>query len=120
MLKTGCHWELLPGEYSPKSTVHRRYLLWKKKKVFYRFFRKTLARQWCILIPPFDWQKWCAKISKAGKYKFSKITALCNEQGQIQAFELGTGGQSDHKAIEPMTLPLRPVEYDPTLEPVDS
>ena len=35
-LRTGCQWELLPNEYPPKSTVHRRYLLWKKKKVFYR------------------------------------------------------------------------------------
>lgn len=41
VLKTGCQWELLPVEYPPKSTVHRRYLLWKKAKVFYRLFRKT-------------------------------------------------------------------------------
>lgn len=40
-LKTGCQWELLPGEYPPKSTVHRRYLVWKKARVFYRLFRKT-------------------------------------------------------------------------------
>jgi transposase len=38
-------------------------------------------------------------VSKAGKYKTTKITALCNEQGQIQNFEIGKGGESDHKAI---------------------
>jgi transposase len=41
VLKTGCQWDLLPGCYPPKSTVHDRYLLWKKQRVFYRLFRKT-------------------------------------------------------------------------------
>jgi transposase len=41
VLKTGCQWEMLPNEYPPKSTVHRRYLVWKKARVFYRLFRKT-------------------------------------------------------------------------------
>jgi len=40
-LKTGCQWEYLPDGYPPKSTVHDRFLLWKKEKVFYRLFRKT-------------------------------------------------------------------------------
>lgn len=38
-------------------------------------------------------------MSKAGKYKTTKITALCNEAGQIQAIELSNGGESDHKAV---------------------
>mgnify|MGYP006228832977 CR=1 FL=1 len=41
VLKTGCQWEMLPKEYPPKSTVHKRYLVWKKARVFYRLFRKT-------------------------------------------------------------------------------
>ena len=41
VLKTGCQWSMLPSCYPPRSTVHRRYLLWKKQKVFYRLFRKT-------------------------------------------------------------------------------
>jgi transposase len=41
VLKTGCQWDLLPECYPPKSTVHDRFLLWKKQKVFYRLFRKT-------------------------------------------------------------------------------
>jgi len=45
VLKTGCQWELLPGEYPPKSTVHRRYLIWKKARVFYRLFRKTRCKE---------------------------------------------------------------------------
>lgn len=28
--------------------------------------------------------------------------ALCNEEGQIQKFEVGNGGESDHKAINPI------------------
>ena len=44
-LKTGCQWELLPGEYPPKSTVHRRYKVWKKARVFYRLFRKTRCKE---------------------------------------------------------------------------
>jgi hypothetical protein len=27
---------------------------------------------------------------------------LCNERGQIQAIEIAPGGQSDHKAVEPI------------------
>jgi transposase len=46
-------------------------------------------------------------VSKAGKYKSTKITALCNEQGQIQQIELGNGGESDHKAV------LRIIPYIP-------
>jgi len=53
-------------------------------------------------MPPFGWQKGGAKISRAGKFKSSKITALCNAQGQIQYFEIGNGGESDHKAIIPI------------------
>ena len=41
-------------------------------------------------------------VSKAGKFKSSKITALCNEGGQIQSFEIGPGGENDHKAIKPI------------------
>ena len=49
---------------------------------------------------PFGWQKGGSKISRAGKFKSSKITALCNAKGQIQQFEIGNGGESDHKAIK--------------------
>ena len=28
--------------------------------------------------------------------------ALCNEDGQIQQFDLGDGGESDHKAVKPI------------------
>ena len=28
--------------------------------------------------------------------------ALCNEDGQIQQFEMGNGGESDHKAVKPI------------------
>lgn len=54
VLKTGCQWELLPVEYPPKSTVHRRYLLWKKAKVFYRLFRKTRCQDPAQAVVPID------------------------------------------------------------------
>lgn len=41
VLKTGCQWELLPGEYPPKSTVHRRFLVWHKAGFFRKLFKKT-------------------------------------------------------------------------------
>jgi IS5 family transposase len=50
----------------------------------------------------YGWQKGGNKISKAGKYKSSKIMALCNEHGQIQHVEIGNGGESDHKAVKPI------------------
>jgi IS5 family transposase len=52
------------------------------------------------LIQPSGWQKGGRLISKAGKFKSSKITALCNEEGQIQDFEIGNGGESDHRAVK--------------------
>ena len=58
-------------------------------------------------MPRFVWQKGGDKISKAGKFKASKIMALCNESGQIQRFEIGKGGQSDHRAVLPI-LPSIP------------
>jgi transposase len=54
-------------------------------------------------------------VSKAGKYKTTKITALCNEHGQIQQFELANGGQSDHKAVLPI-LPYIPKQVYVTLD----
>ena len=41
VLKTGCQWEWLPSCYPPRSTVHRRFLLWRKQGVFRKLFRKT-------------------------------------------------------------------------------
>ena len=54
------------------------------------------------MTPRFGWQKGGSRISRAGKYKSSKITALCNEDGQIQQFEIASGGESDHKAVKPI------------------
>jgi transposase len=44
VLKTGCQWQYLPSSYPPRSTVHDRFLLWKKQKVFYRLFKKTRCK----------------------------------------------------------------------------
>jgi transposase len=47
-------------------------------------------------------QKGGDKISKAGKFKSSKIMASCNEQSQIRNFEIGNGGESEYKAVIPI------------------
>ena len=62
-------------------------------------------------MPLFGWQKGGDKISKAGKFKSSKITALCNEDGQIQIFEIGNGGESDHKAINAIVHKIPKLVY---------
>jgi Transposase DDE domain len=78
----------------------------RSRKCFIVYSEKHVVqshlRQYPILIPPFGLQKGGDKISKAGKFKSSKITALCNEQSQIQNFEIGNGGESDHKAVIPI------------------
>jgi len=45
VLKTGCQWALLPSCYPPKSTVHRRYKLWKKQGLFRTLFRRTRTKE---------------------------------------------------------------------------
>lgn len=81
-----------------KSGKRRRY----STGCFERHAVKARHKRLFTLTPPSGWQKGGRKISKAGKFKSSKITALCNEQGQIQRFEIGNGGESDHKAILPI------------------
>ena len=61
---------------------------------------RTNLRLSDILIQRFGWQKGGRLVSKAGKYKTTKIIAQCNEGGQIQNFEIGNGGENDHKAVE--------------------
>lgn len=78
----------------------------KRQKCFTDYFEKPDVqippKPLCTLIQPSGWQKGGRLVSKAGKFKSSKITALCSERGQIQNFEIGNGGESDHKAINPI------------------
>ena len=66
VLKTGCQWEMLPGEYPPKSTVHDRYKVWKKAKVFYRLFRKTRCNDPCQVVVHIDSTIRLAKRGRVG------------------------------------------------------
>ena len=61
---------------------------------------QTRHKQLCTLIQRSGWQKGGRLVSKAGKFKSSKITAPCSEAGQIQDFEIGNGGENDHKAVK--------------------
>jgi transposase len=36
VLRTGCQWKVLPGEYGSGSTCHRRFQEWVRKGVFRR------------------------------------------------------------------------------------
>jgi transposase len=73
VLKTGCQWEMLPGEYPPKSTVHRRFKIWKKAKVFYRLFRKTRCQDASQVVAHIDST---LRIAKRGRQNL--------ESGEIQ------------------------------------
>ena len=85
----------MTGFYCGRSRKY--FIVYSEKLVI-----QTHLRQWPILIRPYELQKGGDKISKAGKFKSSKITALCNEQSQIQNFEIGNGGESDHEAVIPI------------------
>lgn len=43
VLRTGCQWKALPGEYGSASSVHQYFLRWKRRGVFVRMWRKGLA-----------------------------------------------------------------------------
>jgi transposase len=46
-------------------------------------------------------------VSRAGKYKTSKLTALCDDRGETKDFDLEKGGRHDCKAVLPI-LPKLP------------
>lgn len=54
-------------------------------------------------------------MSKAGKYKCSKITAICDEDGETQDFELDNGGKNDAKAVLPI-IPKLPKASTVTMD----
>ena len=41
VLTTGIQWDNLPKEFPPKSTVHRRFQIWRKAGFFRKLFRKA-------------------------------------------------------------------------------
>src|SRR4030042_2582313 len=43
VLRTGCQWKALPGEFGSASSVHKYFLEWKRQGVFIRLWRKGLA-----------------------------------------------------------------------------
>ena len=45
VLMTGMQWVLLPSCYPPKSTVHRRFMLFRKKGFFRRLFKATRTKE---------------------------------------------------------------------------
>lgn len=54
-------------------------------------------------------------ISKAGKYKCTKITAFCDEAGETIDFDLEAGGRNDTKACLPI-LPKIPEHSTVTMD----
>lgn len=45
VLKTGCHWRMLPKEYPPRSTVHDALSRWTKSGLHERLNRKQTAQR---------------------------------------------------------------------------
>jgi len=54
-------------------------------------------------------------VSKAGKYKCTKIAAFCDEAGETKAFDLEPGGKNDTKACLPI-LPHLPTGSTVTMD----
>lgn len=89
VLKTGCQWELLPGEYPPKSTVHRRFKLWKKAKVFYRLFRKTRCPDPAQAVVHIDSTM---RLAKRGRQDFqSREVQVQQNNGPVQRTRTNSG-----------------------------
>lgn len=51
-------------------------------------------------MPPLKWQRGGALVSKAGKYKSTKIIASTNDDGEAIAFDLYAGGRHDTKTTD--------------------
>ena len=42
LLRTGCQWKALPPQFGSPSTVHRYFQEWSQRRVFQRFWKKSL------------------------------------------------------------------------------
>lgn len=42
LLRTGCQWKALPPQFGAPSTVHRYFQEWSRRRVFQRFWKKSL------------------------------------------------------------------------------
>jgi transposase len=42
LLRTGCQWKALPPQFGSPSTVHRYFQEWTQRRVFQRFWKKSL------------------------------------------------------------------------------
>jgi len=42
LLRTGCQWKALPPQFGTPSTVHRYFQEWARRRVFHRFWKKSL------------------------------------------------------------------------------
>lgn len=42
LLRTGCQWKALPPQFGSSSTVHRYFQEWSQRRVFQRFWKKSL------------------------------------------------------------------------------
>jgi len=83
--------------------MHKRFKVLKKGKFFCRGFHKTRCQDISQVVahsnPTILIAKRETNFTKAEKFKSNKITALCNEQSQIQSFEIGKGSKIDHKTV---------------------
>jgi putative transposase len=42
LLRTGCQWKALPPQFGSSSTAHRYFQEWSRRRVFQRFWKKSL------------------------------------------------------------------------------
>ena len=65
VLRTGCQWKALPAEFGAASTVHDRFVLWRKAGVFARLWQEGLLEYDALKGIEWEWQSVDGAMTKA-------------------------------------------------------
>ena len=65
VLRTGCQWKAVPGEFGSGSTLHRRFQQWVKRGVFRKLWKAGLLEYDELAGIQWDWQSIDGAITKA-------------------------------------------------------
>lgn len=87
VLRTGCQWNALPPEFGPSSTVHGRFLIWRRAGVFRQLWRAGLLEYDKKKGIDWEWQAMDGAMTKAPL------------GGEKHRAEPHRSGQEGHKAL---------------------
>jgi len=65
VLRTGCQWKAVPGEFGSGSTLHRRFQQWVKRGVFRKLWKAGLLEYDALKGIQWDWQAMDGAMTKA-------------------------------------------------------